>query len=476
MDYAKQQKFLSRSRLWGCALALLLIATAALCLETGGRPATGAIVVFQMTIAALAISLYYSPDYLHLTANPERKTHWEIKIRWRLIAAVLLLGALMTSNARGMVPVVIAAACLADANLLAKAAVPSSLFPPYFWGTDFTLLAALLLATPLDLLLGAALLAAAAHLSIVVCDKQPFRWACVTFISGALLIFLAGAQRDASLNFSVLATGLLFVSALVTAWLVHRAQAHNAQNIRAAMSELIDFTGYSADRIRHLWSTSNQVLAKNWQAAAIPEKDSERMAQWYRDNSELYLFAIDAYNLEYKRICSNLRMLKYAGGSCLDYGAGNGELILELARRGHGAIYYDVQGKTMQFARQRARQRGLTVEFLHSKDDLAATAKQKRTFDTIFSFDVLEHVPDLPGELDFLSSLLNPGGLLVFDVPAGSTKSHPMHLNHNLDVRAHLAAKGLEEKRALLQRLPFMKQEKYVFRARTRVRLPATGV
>lgn len=85
--------------------------------------------------------------------------------------------------------------------------------------------------------------------------------------------------------------------------------------------------------------------------------------------------------------------------------------------------------------------------------------------DTVFSFDVLEHLPDLPGELNFLASLLSPGGLLVFDVPAGSTKAHPMHLNHDLDIRAHLAAKGLRPERTVLQKLSFRKEEKYFFRA-----------
>jgi len=140
-------------------------------------------------------------------------------------------------------------------------------------------------------------------------------------------------------------------------------------------------------------------------------------------------------------------------------------LLLELARRGHSVTYFDVEGTSMKFARMRAQRQGVIMEFFSSKDDLAAAAK-KHGFDTIFSFDVLEHIPDLSGELSYLSSLLNPGGLMVFDVPAGSTKAHPMHLNHNLDVRAHLKAKGLEEKRSLALSLPFLKQEKYAFRAR----------
>jgi 2-polyprenyl-3-methyl-5-hydroxy-6-metoxy-1,4-benzoquinol methylase len=86
-------------------------------------------------------------------------------------------------------------------------------------------------------------------------------------------------------------------------------------------------------------------------------------------------------------------------------------------------------------------------------------------FDTVFSFDVLEHLPDLPGELSFLSSLLKPGGLFVFDVPAGSTSAHPMHLNHNLNVLKYMRDKGLADERNLMLRLPFRKEEKFVFRA-----------
>ena len=50
---------------------------------------------------------------------------------------------------------------------------------------------------------------------------------------------------------------------------------------------------------------------------------------------------------------------------------------------------------------------------------------------------------------------------MIFDVPAGSTKAHPMHLNHNLDVRAHMLAKGMKEERLGWS---FRKQEKYLFR------------
>ena len=117
----------------------------------------------------------------------------------------------------------------------------------------------------------------------------------------------------------------------------------------------------------------------------------------------------------------------------------------------------------MRFARRRAEQQKLPVEFFCAKSGLSASARQ-HSFDTIFSFDVLEHLPDLAGELDFLSSLLAPGGILVFDVPAGSTKAHPMHLDHRVDVFAQMRAKGFMDERGLALRLPFKKEEKFVYR------------
>jgi 2-polyprenyl-3-methyl-5-hydroxy-6-metoxy-1,4-benzoquinol methylase len=159
-----------------------------------------------------------------------------------------------------------------------------------------------------------------------------------------------------------------------------------------------------------------------------------------------------------------MKVLRLARGATLDYGAGNGEILLELARRGHRATYYDVEGVTMRFARQRAANQGLAIEFFHTKEALAQYAAVNG-FDTVFSFDVLEHLPDLPGELSFLSSLLKPGGLFVFDVPAGSTRAHPMHLNHSVNVLEYMRAKGLADERNLMLRLPFRKEEKFVFRA-----------
>jgi 2-polyprenyl-3-methyl-5-hydroxy-6-metoxy-1,4-benzoquinol methylase len=463
MNYADQQKYLTRSRALAAALAIPVVTIAVLCASAAAPLPRGILIECSIIIAALLGSLWYTPDYLHLSVNPEKCLRWQIRIRWRLIAAVLLLGLPVTFNRKGMLVVLAAAGWMLFANFVARYAARPAAIPAYFLATDFTLLAGLLFTASINLLLGAVLLAAALHVSIVASERRLPLWTIVAATAGGFMVLDAAELHDVSPHVSVFAAGLVVISAFVTAALVHHACRQNERNVESAMQEITGFTACSTNRIRELWSTSNQQLAKNWQAARLPEDDRDRLAAWYAENSELYLFAISAYNLEYRRMRTNLKVLRHARGACLDYGAGNGEIILEVARRGLPAAYYDVEGVTMRFAMDRARRTGLAVEFAHSKVELAAAAK-KRGFDTIFAFDVLEHIPDLAGELEFLSSLLAPGGLFVFDVPSGSTKSHPMHLNHELDVDAHLRAKGLRDARTLWQRSPFGEKGRFIYR------------
>jgi 2-polyprenyl-3-methyl-5-hydroxy-6-metoxy-1,4-benzoquinol methylase len=464
MNYRNQEKFLSGSRIsGGMVCGCFLLAAAGTRLFFGGKWRAGETLAFMLAAIAASILMYYTPDYLHLSVAPEKKRRWEINLRWRIAAAALLLGVLLAPSNAGRLFAVFAGLALAGANWVALKKVPARNLPAWFWITDFLLLflsfvradagcAAILLVV----------LAASAHVAIVRREDRHLRWAGIALVSGIVVVSFATGPlgRDAFL-FGAL---MLLVAVAGTTWQVHRARAQNAGNIQVAVADLTAFTGYPADRIRELWATSNQQLAANWQQAKPADDNPEQMAEWYRQNSELYLFAISAYNLEYKRIRSNMKVIRLARGATLDYGAGNGEILLELARRGHRAAYYDVEGVTMRFARQRAERQGLAIDFFHSKDALSQFARENG-FDTVFSFDVLEHLPDLPGELTFLSSLLNPGGVFVFDVPAGSTKAHPMHLNHNLNVLDYMRAKNLLDERGVLLRLPFRKEEKFVFRA-----------
>ena len=461
MNYAEQQTYLRQGRLAAAFLIGILMLFSAVS-AASARASTRSTIAFALVIAALAVSLAYAPDYLHLTVNLKKRRRWEIKIRWRVFAAVALGGWLCASNLRGIAVIVISTTWLIAANLTARKIPHGNYFPTYFWITDLALLTILLLYRFSDPLVGAGLLAGSAHLSIVIAERRPLLWSVVVAASAWMLLLVLDLRLSFNPEFFLATSGVLIASAGGTGWLVHRAQRRNSRNVEVALHELMEFTGYEADTVWRLWSESDQTLARNWVQAALDENDADALAAWYRQNSELYMFAISAYNLDYKRIRSNLKVLRFGRGACLDYGAGNGEVILELARRGHPATYYDVDGVSAKFARHRSQQRGLDVRFVHSREALAEAATHRR-FDTVFSLDVLEHMPDLPGQLIFLAGLLNSGGLMLFDVPAGTTKSHPMHLNHQVEVRGVLTARGLREKRSAFQRLPFMKQEKYLF-------------
>ena len=470
MNYREQEEYLLRSRIWAMAAVAVLLVVSWFCLHAAAAVSRSTLIVFVLVAAALSGSLLYTPDYLQLTVNPEKRPRWEIKIRWRIVAAVLIIGMAAAHSNQTRIIVIAAAAWLALMNLIAAKMIPWKYFGFYFWVTDLVLLAALF--PHLGFICWIILSGSATHLLILVFDRGAL------VAGGAIAVFayrltFSFSNEPYSLRYS--AAALFVVVSLSTLLLLMRSRWRHLKNVVSALRELMEFTGYTKEHVQQLWSTSNQELAKNWEAAAIPENDSERMTQWYRDNSELYMFAISAYNLEYKRIISNIKVLRYAKGACLDYGAGNGELVLDMARNGHPAAYYDVDGVSKRFAQYRAAQQKLDVKFASSKEELEKIV-HGRGLDTIFSFDVLEHLPDLAGELSFLSSLLNPGGLFMFDLPAGSTKAHPMHLNHNLDFHAHLRSLGMEEKRSALQKLPFWKQEKYIFIRQALVSKEAQGL
>jgi 2-polyprenyl-3-methyl-5-hydroxy-6-metoxy-1,4-benzoquinol methylase len=465
VNYSEQKKYLVRGRMWAAVCVACTLAAAVYEWKVSEITTLMPVITFALVIAAVAGSLYYTPDYLHLNVNSTKRLRWQVKIRWRLIAAALVIGLLFASSVRGDVTVLASCVWLASANVFAKRIAPPRFSSLYFWATDSILLGTLLWTTQLNFLLAVALILASAHLAVVTIERASLGYSVLVALTTSRLIFDVGRKESVDWNACLASAILIVVSTLATGILVVRAQRQNAKNVREAGRELQEFTGYSKTRISELWATSNEQLAKNWQAAQVDENDREKMTEWYRENSELYMFAISGYNLEYKRIRDNIKMLEFGRGACLDYGAGNGEIILELARRGHAVIYFDVDGTSMKFAQMRAERQKLAVEFFHSKEDLAAAAR-KHGLDTIFSFDVLEHLPDLPGELKFLSSMLNPGGLLVFDVPAGSTKSHPMHLSHHLDIHAHMESIGMKEERSVWQSIPFRKQEKYNYRKR----------
>jgi SAM-dependent methyltransferase len=447
VNYRQQELYFRGSRIFGILFGALLLGAGAMAMSPD--MAMGLCFGITLLTLALAVSTYYTPDYLHLTVDATKAAKWTLKIRWRIIGAVLIIGFVLAPTSTGRFAVLGAAVAMLAVLLLARK-LPTRYLAAFFWFTDLAIIVSLARFSGMSALLAAVAVAASAHLAIVgSASRVP--WSAIVGITAVAAAWISGVPLGSWPQMSLLA-----IAIVATAFLVWRASAHHARSVSIALDELCAFSGHPPEKVRELWRDSNRILAENWKAAQLNEDDHAAVKEWYRQNSGLYLYAISGHNLEYKKILSNLRMLRMGRGACLDYGAGNGEVVLELAARGHRATYFDVDGETLRFARWRAQQRSLPIAFTTTKDELSPG------LDTIFSFDVLEHVPDLPGELTFLSSLLAPGGTFLCDVPAGATKNHPMHLNHHLDVADFLRTKGLRDQRTLWQRLT--SREKYIFR------------
>src|SRR5215470_17480052 len=116
MNYTEQEEFLESSRFWGIALAAALAATAALCLRAAQPVNSMTFFALALAIAALTVSLFYAPNYLRLTVNPEKRRNWQIRIRWRLLAAALIVGLLLAPGTHNALIVIASIAWLTGAN------------------------------------------------------------------------------------------------------------------------------------------------------------------------------------------------------------------------------------------------------------------------------------------------------------------------------------------------------------------------
>src|SRR5712671_303736 len=141
MNYRDQEKFLSGSRIWGGAVAIaFLLVSAILRLTAAGRWHSNQTIVFFLAAISVAALMYYTPDYLHLSVAPEKKRRWEINLRWRIIAAIVLLGLLLASSNGGRLFAVLGGALLAGLNWVALKKISPRKLGVFFWSTDLVLL------------------------------------------------------------------------------------------------------------------------------------------------------------------------------------------------------------------------------------------------------------------------------------------------------------------------------------------------
>ncbi|HOU36070.1 MAG TPA: class I SAM-dependent methyltransferase, partial [Candidatus Omnitrophota bacterium] len=90
----------------------------------------------------------------------------------------------------------------------------------------------------------------------------------------------------------------------------------------------------------------------------------------------------------------------------LDFGGGSGDLCMALSEYGFLASYCDVNRVLSDFSLWRFERRGLRIEAADPSD------LGNNRFDCVVSFDVFEHLKNLPDKIRQIARAIRPGGSL----------------------------------------------------------------
>jgi 2-polyprenyl-3-methyl-5-hydroxy-6-metoxy-1,4-benzoquinol methylase len=159
--------------------------------------------------------------------------------------------------------------------------------------------------------------------------------------------------------------------------------------------------------------------------------DWEKATAFYRDNvGEVYLFDLGAWHLaSHEYIGDTLRLVvDHAQGRLLDFGGGIGTHTIgaALCPQVEQVVYCDINPINRDFVRYRAEQLGLSEKIIFCLE-----MPEQEAFDTIISFDVLEHLPDPSQQLlKFHQALTNEGKMILnWSFFKGFNQEHPFHID-----------------------------------------------
>jgi SAM-dependent methyltransferase len=111
----------------------------------------------------------------------------------------------------------------------------------------------------------------------------------------------------------------------------------------------------------------------------------------------------------------------------LDFGGGIGSTSLALAAGGIEPVIAEVSGSLLDLARWRFERRGRALETVDLRSETLGSLAPG-SFDGAISFDVFEHIPNVPEALGSLDRLLRPAGVLCFNqVFVPEDRDEPQH-------------------------------------------------
>jgi SAM-dependent methyltransferase len=444
LDYEKQARFLRAQRWWvaPCAAACaLIIAESWLVI----RPGIGTHIAATVLACGLFWIAWDLPAYLGMDADAQRRLRWVAKMRWWLLAGMMVAAASYRSWIALGAAVGAAILHLVLTPILKKP-VPQDLAA----------------APPIRLTILAVVYAAADYAVLWTADRNGVRgiiaaelWLMSVFF---LLVLIRPRMKEAQLGVAVLGATPAFalsvhwptlIASLIwllgIAHLIGRAAKQNRENYEALVASLGEFSKEPREATVQVMAEAGRWLAEDWVRTAPVGQDD--VNAWYTRVARRYLYHNCQHHLLYRHITYTLGLLKLASPATksnpaarvLDFGGGNGNFSRALARRGFDVTYLDVPGEAADYVKWRAEKEGLRVRVCHDLREV------EPPFDVIFSLDVVEHLVDMRPVGDAWRAMLKPRGLLVATYYTGPCKTAPMHIDPGYDAKKYLEGLGFRD-------------------------------
>jgi len=173
-------------------------------------------------------------------------------------------------------------------------------------------------------------------------------------------------------------------------------------------------------------------VAQEWEKSG--PVTAEDIARFYRETDSYIIdLAVDGCRPQRRAVWGSVvRRLERRGGGkdVLVYGDGIGSDSMALARRGHRVTYFDVPGRTSQFARFRFERAGMLnrITMLQTEGEIPVEG-----FDAVVCLEVLEHLMDPLAAIRSIWDALRYEGVAIISASFGSVgPAHPSHLPQNL--------------------------------------------